>query len=191
MLASQNMYPSKGRCVHVFNEQVGSFQNIEDSFWVPLISGPVLSILDLAPLNIVGRYMDDVYTGMSFRSFQVFFMFYNHMLVQKFNLCMLCHWYEILFIAVQDYRHRPVKSSSDAPFEREPLFPLPSFPLYTEANSEVLRGPNTSAVNMVSSTASQQLPKKTMVAALVESTKEIVKLAQRFFSFLQSFIIST
>ena len=91
MLASQNMYPSKGRCVHVFNEQVGSFQNNEDSFWVPLISGPVLSILDLAPLNIVGRYMDDVYTGMSFRSFQVFFMFYNHMLVQKFHLCMLCH----------------------------------------------------------------------------------------------------
>ena len=74
MLASQNMYPSKGRCVHVFNEQVGSFQNIEDSFWVPLISGLVLSILDVAPLNIVGRYMDDVSTGMSFRSFQVFFM---------------------------------------------------------------------------------------------------------------------
>lgn len=93
-----------------------------------------------------------------------------------------------------------MKSSSDAPFERKPLFPLPSFPLYTEANSEVLRGPITSAVNMVSSTASQQLPKKTMAAALVESTmkksvvfvtKEIVKLAQRFFSFLQPFIIST
>ncbi|XP_030971942.1 uncharacterized protein LOC115992043 [Quercus lobata] len=164
MLASQNMYPSKGRCVHVFNEQVGSFQNIEDSFWVPLISGLVLSILDVAPLNIVGRSMDDVST------------------------------------AVQHYQHRPVKSSSDAPFERKPLFPLPSFPLYTEANSEVLRGPITSAVNMVSSTASQQLPKKTMAAALVESTmkksvvfvtKEIVKLAQRFFSFLQPFIIST
>uniref|UniRef100_A0A7N2LSF3 Uncharacterized protein n=1 Tax=Quercus lobata TaxID=97700 RepID=A0A7N2LSF3_QUELO len=148
MLASQNMYPSKGRCVHVFNEQVGSFQNIEDSFWVPLISGLVLSILDVAPLNIVGRSMDDVST------------------------------------AVQHYQHRPVKSSSDAPFERKPLFPLPSFPLYTEANSEVLRGPITSAVNMVSSTASQQLPKKTMAAALVESTmkksvvfvtKEIVK----------------
>lgn len=41
---------------------------------MPLISGLVLSILDVAPLNIVGRYMDDVSTGMSFRSFQVFFM---------------------------------------------------------------------------------------------------------------------
>ncbi|XP_075665904.1 uncharacterized protein LOC142635663 [Castanea sativa] len=150
MLASQNKYPSKGRCVHVFNEQVGSFQNIEDSFWVSLISGPILFILDVAPLNIVGRYMDGVYT------------------------------------AVQDYQHRPVKSSIDAPFEREPLFSLPSFPLYTEANSEVLRGPITSDVNMVSSTASQQLPKKTMAAALAESTKkksvalvpkEIVKLS--------------
>ena len=103
---------------------------------------------------------------------------------------MLCHWYEILFTAVQDHRHCPVKSSSDAPFEREPLFPLRSFPLYAEANSEVLRGPITSAVNMVSSTPGQQPPKKTMAAALVESTKkqsvalvpkEIVKLAQRFF----------
>ena len=74
MLASQNMSPSKGRCVRFFNEQVGSFQNIEDSFWVPSINGPVLSILDVAPLNSVGRYMDDVYTGMLCGSFQVFFM---------------------------------------------------------------------------------------------------------------------
>ncbi|KAF3967768.1 hypothetical protein CMV_008270 [Castanea mollissima] len=117
MLASQNKYPFKGRCVHVFNEQVGSFQNIDDSFWVSLISGLILSILDVAPLNIVGRYMDDVYT------------------------------------AVQDYQHCPVKSSSDAPFERESLFPLPSFPLSTKKKS----------------------------VALVP--KEIVKLAQRFISF--------
>ena len=74
MLASQNMSPSKGRCVRFFNEQVSSFQNIEDSFWVPSINGPVLSILDVAPLNSVGRYMDDVYTGMLCGSFQVFFM---------------------------------------------------------------------------------------------------------------------
>ncbi|KAK7829466.1 hypothetical protein CFP56_029414 [Quercus suber] len=99
MLASQNMYPSKGRCVHVFNEQV------------PLISGLLLSILDVAPLNIVGRYTDDVYTSMSFRSFQVFFM-----LLQSYTCS-------------KDYQHRPVKSSSDAPFEREPMFLLPSFPL--------------------------------------------------------------
>ena len=123
-------------------------------------------------------------------AFKCFLCFYNQLLVQKFNLYMLCHWYEILFTAVQDHRHCPVKSSSDAPLEKEPLFPLPSFPLYAEASSEVLRGPITSAVNSVSSTPSQQPPKKTMAAALVESTKkqsvalvpkEIVKLAQRFF----------
>lgn len=34
------------------------------SFWVPSLSSPVLSILDVAPFNLVGRYMDDVYSGM-------------------------------------------------------------------------------------------------------------------------------
>lgn len=158
MLASQNLSLSKGRCEHVSNEQVGSFQNIEDSLWMPLLSGPVLSILDVAPLNLVGRFMDDVYT------------------------------------AVQDYRQRHVKSSSDAPFEREPLFPLPSLPSYAEADCEVSRGPITSAVNMVLSSSSQP-PKKTLAAALVESTKkqsvalvpkELVKLAQRFFPFFNT-----
>ena len=124
-------------------------------------------------------------------AFKCFSCFYNQLLVQKFNLYMLCHWYEILFTAVQDHRHCPVKSSSDAPFEREPLFPLPSLPSYAEADCEVSRGPITSAVNTVLSSFSQP-PKKTLAAALVESTKkqsvalvpkELVKLAQRFFPF--------
>ncbi|MFQ6644549.1 hypothetical protein Gotur_019448 [Gossypium turneri] len=33
------------------------------SFWVPSLSSPVLSILDVAPFNLVGRYMDDVYSA--------------------------------------------------------------------------------------------------------------------------------
>jgi hypothetical protein len=65
MMASQNMATSNGRCEHVSNGHVGAFQNNESSFWVPFISGPILSILDVAPLNLVGRYMNDVYTGMS------------------------------------------------------------------------------------------------------------------------------
>ncbi|KAG6641690.1 uncharacterized protein LOC122275671 [Carya illinoinensis] len=155
MAASQNMSPSNGRCEYVSNGHVGSFQNNEGFSWVPFMSGLVLSILDVAPLNLAGRYMDDVYT------------------------------------AVQDYRQRQVKSGSDAPFVREPLFPFPCFPSYPEANCEVLRGPTiASAVKTVPISPIQQPPKKTLAAALVESTKrqsvalvpkEISKLAQRFF----------
>lgn len=67
MAASQKMSSSNGRCEYVSNEHMCSLQNIEGSFWVPFISGPVLSVLDVAPVNLLGRYMDDIYTGMSFR----------------------------------------------------------------------------------------------------------------------------
>jgi hypothetical protein len=31
---------------------------------MPFINGPIVSILDVAPLNLVGTYMDDVYNRM-------------------------------------------------------------------------------------------------------------------------------
>lgn len=37
-----------------------SYQNMEGFVWVPFISGSVLSIMDVAPLHLVGKYMDDV-----------------------------------------------------------------------------------------------------------------------------------
>ncbi|GLT83273.1 hypothetical protein SLE2022_015710 [Rubroshorea leprosula] len=122
--------------------------------WVPSVHCPVLSILDVAPLSLVGRYMDDVYA------------------------------------AVREYRQRHVESSSDARYEKEPLFPLPSFSSESETNSEVLRSSTLSAANTVPSSASQQPSKKTLAATLVERTKkqsvavvpkEIAKLAQTFF----------
>lgn len=91
----------------------------------------------------------------------------------------------MFFTAVQDYRQRHVESSSDSPFAREPLFPLPCPPSYPEANSGRL--PTASAIQPM---PSQQPPKKTLAAALVESTKrqsvavvpkDIAKLAERFF----------
>jgi hypothetical protein len=122
--------------------------------------------------------------------FNCFLCFCNHMLGQKFNLCMFCHCFETVFTAVQDYQQRHVKSSCDTPFEREPLFPLPCFPSSPEANCEILRGPINSGVK--TSSPCQQPPKKTLAAALVESTKrqsvalvpkEVAKLAQSFFPF--------
>ncbi|KAG6639015.1 hypothetical protein CIPAW_10G071100 [Carya illinoinensis] len=156
MEAFINMSPPNGRCDYVSNGCASSFQNIDGSFWVPFVSGPVLSIMDVASLNLVGRYMDDVNT------------------------------------AVQDHRQRQVKSGSEAPFVREPMFTLPCFPSYPEANCEVLSGPAVSAVKTVPSSPNPVPPKKTLAAALVESTKrqsvalvpkEIAKLAQRFFPF--------
>lgn len=63
--ALENISPPKGKCECNFNSQAGSFKKVEGSFWVPCISGPVLTILDVAPLSLVGNYMDDVETGMS------------------------------------------------------------------------------------------------------------------------------
>uniref|UniRef100_A0A5B7AHS1 Myb-like domain-containing protein n=1 Tax=Davidia involucrata TaxID=16924 RepID=A0A5B7AHS1_DAVIN len=155
VLPSDVISPSKGRCKYVSNGREGQFQTIEGSFWIPFLTGPILSVLDVAPLNLAGRYMDDVST------------------------------------AVQEYQRRHVEATFDARFEREPLFPLHNFQSFAEANGEVSRGTTPPAANMVpSSPASDQPSKKTLAAALVERTKkqsvalvtkEISKLAQRFF----------
>ncbi|KAF5195381.1 Homeodomain-like superfamily protein [Thalictrum thalictroides] len=41
-----------------------SLQTTKDSLWLPRVSGPILSILDVAPLRIVGSYMDEVSRAM-------------------------------------------------------------------------------------------------------------------------------
>ncbi|XP_050107131.1 uncharacterized protein LOC126586349 isoform X2 [Malus sylvestris] len=63
MAVSPNISPSNSRSECVPNGQVGISQNIGGSFWVPSVSGPVLSVLDVAPLSLVGRYMDEVNTA--------------------------------------------------------------------------------------------------------------------------------
>ncbi|CAK9181240.1 unnamed protein product [Ilex paraguariensis] len=147
--------PSKGRHECFSHGQVGRFPTTEGSFWMPYISGPILSVLDVAPLALVGSYIDDVST------------------------------------AVQDYQCRYLEVSGDNRFQREPLFPLHSFHSSEEANGQVSRGIVPPASKMVlSSSASDQMPRKTMAAALVERAKkqsvalvpkEIAKLAHRFF----------
>ncbi|XWS15575.1 hypothetical protein CRYUN_Cryun34aG0012500 [Craigia yunnanensis] len=53
---AQNISSPRRRYEHVSNGQLCSS-------WVPFLSSPVLSILDVAPLNLVGRYMDDIYSA--------------------------------------------------------------------------------------------------------------------------------
>ncbi|KAF3451721.1 hypothetical protein FNV43_RR07817 [Rhamnella rubrinervis] len=154
MAAFKNISPSKGSCKCNLNSQAGSFRKVEGSFWVPCISGPVLTILDVAPLSLVGNYMNDVET------------------------------------AVQESRRRHVETSCDTRFERAPLFPLPGFPSAAQSKCEVSSRTSSSAVNTISPSSNHPLPKKTLAATLVESTKkqsvalvprEIAKLSQRFF----------
>lgn len=47
------------------SEQEGCFQTQECTSWVPYISDLVLSVLDVAPLRLVGNYINDVSSGMS------------------------------------------------------------------------------------------------------------------------------
>ncbi|PQQ03619.1 hypothetical protein Pyn_03471 [Prunus yedoensis var. nudiflora] len=154
MAVSPNISPSKGRRECIPNGQVGFSQNMGGAFWVPSISGPVLSVLDVAPLSLVGRYMDEVDT------------------------------------AIQENRRCYVETSSDTRLEKEPLFPLPNFPLCVQANFEAVSGTGSSVSNVAPSSSSQQPPKKSLAATIVESTKkqsvaivprEISKLAQIFF----------
>ena len=62
---SDNISPSGVRHENASNGHANSFPINEGSFWVPYVSGPVLSLLDVAPLSLVRGYMDDVSTGMS------------------------------------------------------------------------------------------------------------------------------
>ncbi|XP_065879204.1 uncharacterized protein [Euphorbia lathyris] len=56
---SQNIPTNEGKSDDVCNRQSSSSQTTSSS-WVPSVSGSVISILDVAPLNLAGKYMDDV-----------------------------------------------------------------------------------------------------------------------------------
>lgn len=46
--------------------EAASSQTFRSFLWMPIISGPVLSVLDVAPLNLVKSFMDEMSTGMSY-----------------------------------------------------------------------------------------------------------------------------
>eukprot|EP01018_Ginkgo_biloba_P014649 Gb_20931 [translate_table: standard] len=133
-----------------------SLPNSMDSGWVPVISGPVWSVLDAAPVGFVKEFLPDV------------------------------------DIVVQEYRQRYVEIGEyHSQCEREPLFPLCGTDPGLQAQKKSGRGVVLLGPNVVSSAQPQQ--KKTMAAALVESTKrqsvalvpkDIVKVVQRFYPLL-------
>ncbi|KAJ8753368.1 hypothetical protein K2173_019767 [Erythroxylum novogranatense] len=62
LLASQDFSSSQGNQNHSFNGKMFSSQS-PGSSWVPLVSSPIVSILDVAPLNLVRKYIDDAYNA--------------------------------------------------------------------------------------------------------------------------------
>ncbi|GMH05306.1 hypothetical protein Nepgr_007146 [Nepenthes gracilis] len=58
-----NLLLSDERYGHVRSVPADSSQVSQGSGWLPVVVGPILSILDVAPLKLVGRYMDDVSTA--------------------------------------------------------------------------------------------------------------------------------
>lgn len=91
-------------------------------------------------------------------------------------------WYLFLWnlAAIRAYDRCQIGVGFDTRFEREPLFPLCTFPNSSEPDGQGL---------ILSSPASKKKPKKTMSATLIEKAKnqsvalvprEIAKLAQRF-----------
>lgn len=77
---SDNISPCRRRDEHASDGYVNSFQINEGSFWVPYVTGPVLSILDVAPLSLVRGYMDEVSRGIEIVPF---FFFFNQLIVQS------------------------------------------------------------------------------------------------------------
>lgn len=120
--------------------------------WLPTVGDSVRSVLDVAPIKLVGRYIGDVSN------------------------------------AVREHQRRCVETTNIY-LERQPLFALPICPS-SEVDGNVSNGDdpslNTSAVS-----PNHKVPKKTLAATLVESTKkqsvalvspQIAKLAQPFYS---------
>ncbi|KAL2243837.1 UNVERIFIED_CONTAM: GON-4-like protein [Sesamum indicum] len=145
---------SDGRHKHLPDEQARTSQALECTSWVPYICGPVLSVIDVAPLRLVENYIDDVTSALrTYERYQIELGFENH-----------C--------------------------QKEPLFPLHNSPCSAESDVQgelENTPPDSSAV--LSSSSSNQMPKKTMAATLLEKAKsqsvalvpkEIAKLAQRF-----------
>ncbi|KAI9124290.1 hypothetical protein K1719_005590 [Acacia pycnantha] len=61
-LSQSNQCSSEGRCGYN-SRRSNSSQDIEGSLQSSFVRGPIISILDVAPLNFVGRFVDDVHSA--------------------------------------------------------------------------------------------------------------------------------
>ncbi|KAL3824967.1 hypothetical protein ACJIZ3_020996 [Penstemon smallii] len=134
------------------DEHTGSFQTSQCASWMPYISGSVLSVTDVAPLRLVGNYIDDVSSAVqAYRRYQVELGFETHF--EK----------EPLF----PLRNSPCSAEPDGQGERETC-PQDSCGMPSSSSS---KSKKTMAATLIEKAKKQSV-------ALVP--KEIAKLAQRF-----------
>ncbi|KAK8501949.1 hypothetical protein V6N13_023273 [Hibiscus sabdariffa] len=125
------------------------------SSWVPSLSSPVLSILDVAPFNLVGRYMDDVYSAVQ-----------AHRQRQLESSC------------TTQYEKAPLFPLPCSPSTTEANNEAPR-------SSALLAGcmaPSSASQPPAKKTLAATIVEKTKTQSVAFVPKEIAKLAQRFFS---------
>ncbi|XAR48747.1 hypothetical protein NMG60_11031666 [Bertholletia excelsa] len=68
-LHSDEISPSKEKSGNSSNEDGGLCQASENALWMPFVNGPIISVMDVAPLKLVAKYVDDVSTAV--REYQI------------------------------------------------------------------------------------------------------------------------
>ncbi|XP_052179649.1 uncharacterized protein LOC127792979 isoform X2 [Diospyros lotus] len=58
--SSGTISPSRGSRGHDSTGKGSPSQTFDSAFWVPSLNGQILSVLDVAPLSLLGKYMEDV-----------------------------------------------------------------------------------------------------------------------------------
>ncbi|KAL2944160.1 Myb-like protein O [Bienertia sinuspersici] len=137
----------------------------QDCRWLPVVGGSVLSVLDVAPLKLVGKYIDDVS-----------------------NVLLVYFLWFLPFLAVREHQRRCVETTNIY-LDKQPLFPRPICSS-VGVDCNAAKG-DVSSLNTSEISPNNKVPKKTWAATLVESTKkqsvalvppQIAKLAQPFIS---------
>ncbi|XP_073280372.1 uncharacterized protein [Primulina huaijiensis] len=147
--------PSDGRCKHLSNDLTNSFRTEEHTSWVPYICGPVLTVIDVAPLRLVGDYIDDVYSAVrAYERYQIDLGFES-----RFEK-------EPLF----PRSNSPVSTETDGQGD------IRSNPLNSSGTHS-----SSSSKKMPKKTMAATLVEKAKKQSVALAPKEIAKLAQRFF----------
>ncbi|KZV38800.1 hypothetical protein F511_20339 [Dorcoceras hygrometricum] len=147
-------YPSNSRCKDLSNDRTNSFRTEEHTSCVPYICGPLLTVIDVAPLRLVGDYIDDIYTAVS-----------------AYERYKIDHGSESLFEKEPLFPLSQSTVSSETEFQGD----IRSNPL----NSSGRHSPSSNK-KMPKKTMAATLVEKAKKQSVALVPKEIAKLAQRF-----------
>ncbi|KZV38799.1 hypothetical protein F511_20338 [Dorcoceras hygrometricum] len=147
-------YPSNRRCKDLSDDRTNSFRTEEHTSCVPYLCGPLLTVIDVAPLRLVGDYIDDIYTAVS-----------------AYERYKIDHGSESLFEKEPLFPLSQSTVSSETEFQGD----IRSNPL----NSSGRHSPSSNK-KMPKKTMAATLVEKAKKQSVALVPKEIAKLAQRF-----------